>query len=328
MKKKLIAIVIATSLLGEMGTATYATVYNNTTNYTYSDYGNSTNAIENKRNILRKKGLIRYLLEGNYDNIADGVRGFFQETYAKDTQGNNTTEGTPGNTVTDDNFNLDIGNSIKEDENNESTIDNTQNTPVVPPVTDGNEQSSQVVPQTPVQTPKQAPAEPKQVMPTQPSQNAGTPSTTPKQVQPQAPANQNANEKFMAQVEQMIFTKVNQERAKAGVATVSYSSTMEKYARIKSQDMGDRAYFRHDDPEGNLITVQMQRDGVSYSAWGENIAYIGGVSDANALANQFMTNWMNSPGHRANILSDKFTGIGLGVYKVGNKVYATQEFIR
>ncbi|MBD7910785.1 CAP domain-containing protein [Clostridium sp. Sa3CVN1] len=132
----------------------------------------------------------------------------------------------------------------------------------------------------------------------------------------------------MAQVEQMIFTRVNQERAKAGVATLSYSTTMEKYARIKSQDMGDRAYFRHEDPEGNLMTTRMQKDGVRYSAWGENIAYIGGVSDANALANQFMNNWMNSPGHRANILSDKFTGIGVGIYKVGNKVYATQEFVR
>ena len=133
---------------------------------------------------------------------------------------------------------------------------------------------------------------------------------------------------YMAEVESMIFNKVNEERSKNGLAPLSYNGTMEYYARIKSQDMGDRGYFDHNNPEGELITAQMQRDGVSYSSWGENIAYIGGVSDATTLANQFMTNWMNSSGHRANILSSNFTSIGIGVYKVGNTVYATQEFYR
>ena len=125
-----------------------------------------------------------------------------------------------------------------------------------------------------------------------------------------------------------IFNKVNEERAKAGVPALTYNNTMQKYARIKSQDMGDNNYFSHEDLNGNLITTKMKNDGVSYRAWGENIAYIGGVSDANALANQFMTNWMNSSGHRANILSTNFSSIGVGVYKIGNKVYATQEFYK
>lgn len=133
---------------------------------------------------------------------------------------------------------------------------------------------------------------------------------------------------YMSQVEQMIFRRVNEERAKAGRAALSYNTTMEKYARIKSKDMGDRGYFSHNDPEGKLITALMRTDGVSYQSWGENIAYIGGVSDPTALANQFMTNWMNSQGHRENILSNNFTSIGAGVYKIGNKVYATQQFHR
>lgn len=103
---------------------------------------------------------------------------------------------------------------------------------------------------------------------------------------------------------------------------------MEKYARIKSKDMGDNNYFSHEDLSGKLITEKMKQDGVSYRAWGENIAYIGGVSDANKLAEQFMTNWMNSSGHRANILSTNFESIGIGVYKSGNRVYATQEFYK
>ncbi|WP_243175892.1 CAP domain-containing protein [Clostridium sp. NSJ-49] len=139
----------------------------------------------------------------------------------------------------------------------------------------------------------------------------------------------NASDKFMAQVEQAIFNKVNEERVKAGVAPLSYNTTMEKYARIKSQDMGDNNYFSHTDLNGNYITAQMKADGVSYNSWGENIAYLGGYgTDPTVLANQFMTNWMNSSGHRKNILSTDFTSIGVGVYQIGNKVYATQEFYR
>ena len=140
--------------------------------------------------------------------------------------------------------------------------------------------------------------------------------------------NATVNEKFMAEVEQAIYNKVNEERAKAGVPALSYNTTMEKYARIKSQDMGDKNYFSHTDLNGNYITTQMKADGVTYNAWGENIAYIGGITDPTALANQFMTNWMNSEGHKKNILSTNFDSIGVGVYKIGNKVYATQEFYK
>ena len=138
----------------------------------------------------------------------------------------------------------------------------------------------------------------------------------------------NEDTNFMSAVETAIFNKVNEERAKAGVPTLTYNTVMQKYARIKSQDMGDNNYFSHEDLNGNLITTQMKNDGVSYNAWGENIAYISGNLSADALAEQFMTNWMNSSGHRANILSTNFSSIGVGVYKIGNKVYATQEFYR
>lgn len=139
---------------------------------------------------------------------------------------------------------------------------------------------------------------------------------------------ENSSENFMVQVEQLIYSKVNEQRAANGLSQLSYSNTMEKYARIKSKDMGKNNYFDHKDLNGNLITVKMQNDGVSYNTWAENIAYISGVSDANALADQFMTNWMNSDGHRKNILSINVDSIGIGVYKIGNKVYATQEFYR
>ena len=137
-----------------------------------------------------------------------------------------------------------------------------------------------------------------------------------------------SSEKFMLRVEEAIFNKVNEERAKAKIPALAYNSTMEKYARIKSQDMGDKNYFSHRDLNGNYITSKMKADGVFLNAWGENIAYIEGVSEESVLAEQFMKNWMNSEGHKKNILSKNFKSIGIGVYKVGNKVYATQEFYK
>lgn len=137
-----------------------------------------------------------------------------------------------------------------------------------------------------------------------------------------------ASDKFIAEIEQAIFEKVNEERVAAGLSALQYNDTMEHYARIKSQDMGDRGYFDHANPEGQYITTQMKADGVSYRAWGENIAYISGQSGNSALATRFMDNWMNSSGHRANILSTNFSSIGVGVYKIGNTYYATQEFYK
>lgn len=155
-----------------------------------------------------------------------------------------------------------------------------------------------------------------------PSQDSNTPSETPND----NPVVSDSN--YIAEIEQAIFERVNSERAAAGLPALSYNTTMENYARIKSKDMGDNGYFSHEDLQGNLITEQMKADGVTYKAWGENIAYIQGVSGNSTLATQFMDNWMNSSGHRANILSTNFSSIGIGVYKIGNKYYATQEFYR
>ena len=208
---------------------------------------------------------------------------------------------------------------------NNPSVDETPGDTVAPPTGDTETPST---PDTP--TVDETPSVPEQT----PSVPEETPSTPDTPVVDETPDNStednstNADTNFMAAVEQAIYNKVNEERAKAGVPALTYNNTMQKYARIKSQDMGDNNYFSHEDLNGNLITTQMKNDGVSYKAWGENIAYIGGNVSADALAQQFMTNWMNSSGHRANILSTNFSSIGVGVYKIGNKVYATQEFYR
>lgn len=155
-----------------------------------------------------------------------------------------------------------------------------------------------------------------------PSQDTNKPSETPSNESIVSDSN------YISEIEQAIFQRVNAERSAAGLPALSYNNTMEHYARIKSKDMGDNGYFSHEDKQGNLITAQMKADGVSYRAWGENIAYIQGINSNSALATKFMDNWMNSSGHRTNILSTNFSSIGIGVYKIGNTYYATQEFYK
>lgn len=286
MKKKLIAMLITSTLVGGIGINSYAAVIPNENsgeatkvvcqNETLDKLGNNVEELKDR--------VFNIICVGNMQEIKDKVNQFI------DCIGN-------GNKST---------NPPSDNEENKPGQDNNNGGS-----TEGNKPD--VVP--PVETP---PVEvpPVEVPPVEIPPVVDT---------PQGPTD---SEQFMSQVETIIFQKVNEERSKVGMKPLKYNTTMEKYARIKSQDMGDRGYFDHKDPQGNLITEQMKKDGVSYNAWGENIAYIGGMSDVNQLANKFMTNWMNSSGHRANILSDNFSSIGIGVYKIGNTVYATQEFYR
>lgn len=162
-------------------------------------------------------------------------------------------------------------------------------------------------------------------IPSQDSDNPGYDTNAPSETPEESIVSDSS---FIAEIEQAIFERVNQERIAAGLPALNYNTTMEKYARIKSKDMGDNGYFSHEDLQGKLITEQMKADGLSYNAWGENIAYIQGINNNSTLATKFMDNWMNSSGHRANILSTNFSSIGIGVYKIGNIYYATQEFYR
>lgn len=240
-----------------------------------------------------------------------------------------------GGTVDKPNHNGNINNNDNNNNNNNSVIPPTEDTetPNVPdnPSIDETPGDTVIPPTGDTETPS-TPDTP--IVDETPSVPEETPSTPDIPSVDETPDNStednvtNEDTNFMSAVETAIFNKVNEERAKVGVPTLTYNTVMQKYARIKSQDMGDNNYFSHEDLNGNLITTQMKNDGVSYKAWGENIAYIGGNVSADALAEQFMTNWMNSSGHRANILSTNFSSIGVGVYKIGNKVYATQEFYR
>lgn len=135
-------------------------------------------------------------------------------------------------------------------------------------------------------------------------------------------------EDFDTKVERLIFEKINEERRKIGIQEYSNNPTMAKYAKEKSKDMGDNGYFDHKDLSGNLITVKMREEGITYTAWAENIAWRTAEENAEVVAEEFVKSWMNSTGHKENILSTKYISTGIGVYKNGSKIYATEEFYK
>ncbi|ADU27707.1 CAP domain-containing protein [Ethanoligenens harbinense] len=127
----------------------------------------------------------------------------------------------------------------------------------------------------------------------------------------------------LSAAESQVVTLVNQQRAANGLAPLTVNSALANMARLKSQDMIDNHYFSHQSPTYGSPFDMMKQFGISFTAAGENIAY--GQPTAQAV----MDAWMNSPGHRANILNSSYTQIGVGAVQNSNgTIYWTQEFIR
>ena len=115
-----------------------------------------------------------------------------------------------------------------------------------------------------------------------------------------------------------VIRLVNVERAKYGLAALTADAALTRTARMKSQDMHDRHYFDHNSPTYGTPFQLMKSQGISYRTAGENIAM--GYATPAAVVSA----WMNSAGHRANILNASYTRIGVGYVASGN--YWTQHF--
>ncbi|MFJ7825387.1 S-layer homology domain-containing protein [Psychrobacillus sp. NPDC096623] len=117
---------------------------------------------------------------------------------------------------------------------------------------------------------------------------------------------------------------VNEERIKSDLKPLVYDTTVEKVANIKAQDMKTNNYFDHISPTYGSPSNMLTKFGVYWTASGENIA--AGYSSVNAVHK----GWMNSSGHRANILSSSYTHVGFGYAEGGGKYgnYWVQMFIR
>ena len=159
-----------------------------------------------------------------------------------------------------------------------------------------------------------------------PSTNVTKPSTNKTETNTKVEAPVQNNGDYLARVEDEIFNATNAERQKQGLPALKRNSTANSYARSKSLEMLDLNYFDHKSPNNGYIQDIAKRDGWNYSRIGENIYTMTG-GQASSISGASITNsWMNSEGHRKNILNSGYTDIGIGVTFRNGKLYATQIF--
>ncbi|MUG43814.1 CAP domain-containing protein [Paenibacillus woosongensis] len=177
-------------------------------------------------------------------------------------------------------------------------------------------------PSAPVQkptAPSTKPTAPSQKPSTGSDANAGNGTTT-KPTAPTAPSkdnNANAGQSDASSFAAQVVDLVNQERAKAGLKPLTTQADLTKVAAAKAADMRQNGYFDHQSPTYGSPFDMMKQFGVSYSYAGENIA------KGQRTPAEVMNAWMNSEGHRQNIMNPNFTAIGVA-YDNG---YWVQEFI-
>ncbi|MCH5267673.1 MAG: Ig-like domain-containing protein [Lachnospiraceae bacterium] len=113
--------------------------------------------------------------------------------------------------------------------------------------------------------------------------------------------------------EQKVLELVNKERKKKGLKTLKMDSKLQKAARARAKEITKK--FSHTRPNGKKAHTVLKSYGVTYHVCGENIAA------GQPTAKRVMSDWMNSKGHRANILYKSYTRMGVGLYKAPNKKY-------
>lgn len=123
--------------------------------------------------------------------------------------------------------------------------------------------------------------------------------------------------------EKQVLTLVNQERQNAGLEPLAWNSSLADVARAHSKDMGVRNFMSHTNPDGLSPFDRLKNAGISYSRAAENIAA------GQTTPESVMQSWMNSEGHRNNILNPDLKEIGVGYYKTdsGYRHYWPQVFI-
>ncbi|BFI97876.1 CAP domain-containing protein [Priestia sp. Y58] len=185
-------------------------------------------------------------------------------------------------------------------------------------------QSAQAAaPQQETQAPDQAEAAPQeQAQAPEQSEEAKAPEQTQQNTKAQQSENTDKAEqtKDASQFEQKVVDLVNQEREKQGLKPLTLNKELSDVARTKSKDMMDKGYFDHNSPTYGSPFDMMKQFGIEYTTAGENIA------KGQQSPEDVMNAWMNSDGHRKNILNPDFTEIGVGYVK-GDTTYWTQQFI-
>lgn len=149
--------------------------------------------------------------------------------------------------------------------------------------------------------------------------NANPQISNPDLIYPGQVLNIPTNDSQVLSYEQEVVRLVNEIRVQNGLKELTHNWELSRVARYKSQDMRDNKYFSHTSPTYGSPFQMIKSFGITYRSAGENIAK--GQRTPQAVVDA----WMNSSGHRANILNSSFTQIGVGYVADGN--YWTQMFI-
>lgn len=118
-----------------------------------------------------------------------------------------------------------------------------------------------------------------------------------------------------------LVEETNVQRTGGGLASLALNSKLNQAAQAKANDMAARNYWSHNTPEGNPPWTFFSSAGYDYKAAGENLAYGFDSSSTTVVA------WMNSPGHRANIMNGAYTEVGFGIANVASYQDAGEQTI-
>lgn len=156
------------------------------------------------------------------------------------------------------------------------------------------------------------------------NQPSESPNTNQPAEKPQTPNQDNSSKdeqttSNLSAYEQKVVELTNAERSKNGLTPLKIDENLSKVAREKSRDMSVNKYFDHTSPTYGSPFDMMKKYGITYRSAGENIAM------GQRTPEEVVKAWMNSAGHRANILNGDYTHIGVGYVSEGN--YWTQQFI-
>lgn len=152
-----------------------------------------------------------------------------------------------------------------------------------------------------------------------PSIETPKPETNKPEIENPQPEEEKPSTSTVSAFEQKVVELTNAERAKQGLKPLTLDVELSKVARIKSQDMRDKNYFDHNSPTYGSPFDMMKKFGISYKTAGENIA------QGQRSPEEVVKAWMNSQGHRENIMNANYTHIGIG--HVADNNYWTQMFI-
>lgn len=195
--------------------------------------------------------------------------------------------------------------------------------PEEPPEEQPDETPDETPEQTPDEQPESKPEETPDEIPEETPDNTpqlpegSRPEETPDNGTEQNPEDNN-NGTSQGDFASQVVALVNAERAKQGLSALTIDTKVQQAALVRAKESAQS--FSHTRPNGSSFSTALTEAGVSYRTAGENIAY------GQSTPQQVMNAWMNSSGHRANILNANYTTIGVGYTVINGTAYWAQLF--